>query len=90
MGLRLAPGYSSLNPTNLTTQEPNMNIAKNMEVIFITALALVSVTTLANAAVPAHRAAAPLIQQVDASVPMAVVTITAKRLTAAQKAQLGN
>jgi hypothetical protein len=67
-----------------------MNIAKNMEVIFITALALASVTTLASAAAPAHRTLAPAVQQVDATAPMAVVTITAKRLTAAQKAQLGN
>jgi hypothetical protein len=67
-----------------------MNIAKNMEVIFITALALASVTTLASAAAPAHRALVPVVQQVDATAPMAVVTITAKRLSAAQKAQLGN
>ncbi len=67
-----------------------MNIAKNMEVIFITVLAMASVTTLANAAMPAHRATTPVIQQVDASAPIAVVTITGKRLTAAQKAQLGN
>lgn len=69
-----------------------MNIAKNMELIFIAALALVSATTLANAAVPAHRAAPAVVSAtiVQASAPMAVVTITAKRLSAAQKAALGN
>ncbi|MES2758078.1 MAG: hypothetical protein V4693_11950 [Pseudomonadota bacterium] len=67
-----------------------MNIAKNMEVIFITALALVSVTSLASAAAPAHRVPAPIVQQADAAAPMTVVTITGKRLSAAQKAQLAN
>ena len=36
-----------------------MNIAKNMEIIFIAALALVSASTLANAAVPSHRQRLP-------------------------------
>jgi hypothetical protein len=73
-----------------------MNVAKHMEVIFIAALALVSASTLANAAVPAHRAAAvsmtPAVRAAApvATAPMAVVTITAKRLSAAQKAALGN
>lgn len=67
-----------------------MNIAKNMEVIFIAALALVSVTSLANAAVPAHRTVAPVAVQAQSIAPMTVVTITGKRLSAAQKAQLGN
>ncbi len=68
-----------------------MNAAKHMEVIFIAALALVSASTLANAAVPAHRSVhvAASAQLVGAA-PMAVVTITAKRLSAAQKAALGN
>lgn len=73
-----------------------MNIAKHMEFIFIGAIALVSASTLANAAVPAQRAATMLsAHQVQAAVqapaaPMAVVTITGKRLSAAQKAALGN
>ncbi|HEU4374834.1 MAG TPA: hypothetical protein VFS02_15155 [Telluria sp.] len=67
-----------------------MNIAKNMEVIFIAALALASVTSLANAAVPARHAVAPAAVQVQSGAPMTVVTITGKRLSAAQKAQLGN
>jgi hypothetical protein len=67
-----------------------MNIAKNMEIIFIAALALVSATSLASAAVPAHRAASPVLLQAQSTAPMTVVTITGKRLSAAQKAQLGN
>lgn len=67
-----------------------MNIAKNMEVIFIAALALASATGLAHAAVPAHRASNPVVQQAVSVAPMAVVTITGKRLSAAQKAALGN
>ena len=67
-----------------------MNIAKNMEVIFIAALALASVTSLANAAVPVRHAVSPVAVQVQSAAPMTVVTITGKRLSAAQKAQLGN
>ena len=68
-----------------------MNIAKNMEIIFIAALALVSASTLAYAAVPSHRAApAAAVTVTTPATTMAVVTITAKRLSAAQKAALGN
>ena len=67
-----------------------MNIAKNMEIIFVIALGLASVTGIATAAVPAHRAAAPLALQAGSDAHMTVVTITAKRLTPAQKAQLAN
>ena len=68
-----------------------MNIAKNMEIIFIAALALASATSLANAAALSHhRVTSPAAQHLEAAVPMAVVTITGKRLTAAQKAQLGD
>lgn len=67
-----------------------MNIAKNMEVIFLSTLLLVSATSLASAAAPSHRMPEKLVQQVDAGAPMTVVTITGKRLNAAQKAQLGN
>ena len=66
-----------------------MNIAKNMEIIFIAALALVSATSLASAAAPAHRSTSPVVQQAVAAAPMTVVTITGKRLSAAQKARLG-
>lgn len=68
-----------------------MNIAKHMEVIFIAALALASASTLAHAAVPSQRASIPGAHTVMVQgSTMAVVTITAKRLSAAQKAALGN
>ncbi|WP_426194814.1 hypothetical protein [Massilia sp. DWR3-1-1] len=72
-----------------------MNIAKHMEFIFIAALGLASVSTLASAAVPTHRTAhmSPLTSTPAAhhgAAPMAVVTITGQRLSAAQKAALGN
>ncbi|WP_426116270.1 hypothetical protein [Massilia sp. PWRC2] len=74
-----------------------MNAAKHMEIIFIAALALASVSTLAGASVPAHRSTpiAPMVRtQVSVmtapGAPMTVVTITAKRLSAAQKAALVN
>lgn len=67
-----------------------MNIAKNMDIIFLVALALVSATSLASAAVPAHRSTAPVALHSASALPMTVVTITGKRLSAAQKAQLGN
>jgi hypothetical protein len=68
-----------------------MNIAKNMEIIFIAALALASATSLASAAAPSHHRASPVAAlHTEAAVPMTVVTITGKRLSAAQKAQLGN
>lgn len=68
-----------------------MNIAKNMEAIFLVALGLVSVTTLATAAAPAARIAPPFVVQSAQAAPaagMQVVTITAKRLTAAEKMAL--
>lgn len=67
-----------------------MQIAKHMEAIFLAALALVSASSLADAAVPAPRALAPVAQLVHPGAAMAVVTITGKRLSAAQKAALGN
>jgi hypothetical protein len=67
-----------------------MNIAKNMEIIFVAALALASATSLASAAAPAHRTISPVALQAVVTAPMTVVTITGKRLSAAQKAQLGN
>ena len=70
-----------------------MNIAKNMEAIFVAVIALVSATTLATAAVPAHhlQAAAHVAKAsvAKADTPaMQVVTVSAKRLTAAEKAAL--
>lgn len=65
-----------------------MNIAKNMEAIFLTAVALASVTTFATASTPVQRTDAPALTQVTADTNMTVVTITGKRLSAAEKAAL--
>lgn len=65
-----------------------MNIAKNMEAIFLTAVALASVTTFAKASTPVQRTDAPALTQVTADTNMTVVTITGKRLSAAEKAAL--
>ena len=71
-----------------------MNIAKNMEAIFVAAIVVASATTFATAAVPATRSATPatapttaVVAKADTSA-MQVVTVTAKRLTAAEKAAL--
>jgi len=61
-----------------------MNIAKNMEVIFVAAIALIGATSLATAAANDRVAVAPV--AVSADVKMPVVIVTAKRLTAAEKA----
>lgn len=65
-----------------------MNIAKNMEAIFFVAIGLASATGFATAEAPAQRSvpaavAAPMVQA-----PMQVVTVSAKRLSAAEKAAL--
>lgn len=67
-----------------------MNIAKNMEAIFLTAIALASVTTFATASAPAQRTDSPAQVQVAADANMTVVTITGKRLSAAEKAALAD
>ncbi|MYN10312.1 hypothetical protein [Pseudoduganella aquatica] len=68
-----------------------MNIAKNMEAIFIAAVALASVASFATAAVPVTAPAAPAAVVAKApAAAMPVVTITAKRLSAAEKAALAN
>jgi hypothetical protein len=66
-----------------------MNIAKNMELIFFAALALASVTGLANAAAQSHKSGPVEVVKVGAAPTMTVITVTAKRLSAAEKAQLG-
>ena len=63
-----------------------MNIAKNMEAIFFAAIALISATTFANASAPAQRAQPAAVTSAAVQAPMQVVTISAKRLTAAEKA----
>jgi hypothetical protein len=63
-----------------------MNIAKNMEAVFVAAIALVAATSFATAAVPARQhpgaAAAPFVGK------MQVVTIVGKRLSATEKARI--
>lgn len=59
-----------------------------MEAIFLVALGLVSVTTLATAAAPAPHIAPPFAMQPAPEAGITVVTITATRLTAAEKARL--
>ena len=64
-----------------------MNIAKNMEAIFVAAIVVASATSFATAAVPAYRSAPVVEVKAEATV-MPTVTVTAKRLTAAEKAAL--
>ncbi|MBB5607501.1 MULTISPECIES: hypothetical protein [unclassified Janthinobacterium] len=67
-----------------------MNIAKNMEAIFVAIIAIAGATTLATAAVPKFHAA-PATANVIASadnVAMHTVYVSAKRLSPAEKAAL--
>jgi len=61
-----------------------MNIAKNMEAIFVVAIALIGVNSFATASSPVP--AAPIAVRADSAIPMQVVTVSAKRMTAAEKA----
>ncbi len=65
-----------------------MNIAKNMEAIIVVVIALIGVTSYATATA-ASLHAAPRVSAQD-STTMQVVTISAKRLSAAEKAQLAD
>ena len=68
-----------------------MNIAKHMETIFLSTLILIGATGMATAAVSKLQHKAPaerVIAVADADAPMAVVKVSAKRLTAAEKAAL--
>ena len=68
-----------------------MNIAKNMEIIFVTVAVIAGATSFATAAdAPAIMVAADrgVAHVATASADMPVVTVTAKRLTAAEKAAL--
>ncbi|WP_342118939.1 hypothetical protein [Pseudoduganella sp. OTU4001] len=65
-----------------------MNIAKNMEFIFLGAVALIGVTGFATAAAPLKTTAPAAIVAKAEVQNMPVVTVTAKRLTAAEKAGL--
>ena len=67
-----------------------MNIAKNMELIFVAALAVVSMTGMATASSVARPLPAPEVVKVGAATNMVVITVTGKRLSAAEKAQLAD
>jgi hypothetical protein len=69
-------------------KERIMNIAKNMEIIFVTAAVLLGATAYAGAAQQAAVALQPAVQVAAAQAPMQVVVIKAKRLTAVEKANL--
>lgn len=68
-----------------------MNVAKNMEAIFVATAVLLGVTSYAAAALPAHYAGHPAVvapaPAADAAA-MPVIVVSAKRLSAAQKAAL--
>jgi len=65
-----------------------MNIAKNMEVIFVAAAVIAAATSFATAAPAPAAPTAKIAVVASADVKMPVVTVTAKRLTAAEKAAL--
>jgi len=65
-----------------------MNIAKNMEAIFVAALIVAGLTGYATAAVPAFHAAHSTTVAVADAGTIPTVVITAKRLSAEQKAAL--
>ena len=65
-----------------------MNIAKNMEAIFVAIIAIAAATSLATAAVPKFRAApASIVASADQAT-MHTVYVSAKRLSAEEKAGL--
>jgi len=68
-------------------KETDMNIVKNMEAIFVAALAVAAFTTYATADVAA--VAKPAAQTI-AEGKIATVVVSTKRLTAAEKARLGS
>ena len=65
-----------------------MNIAKNMEAIVVAIIAIAAATSLATASVPASRSApAAIVASADA-VTTHVVYVSARRLSAEEKAAL--
>ena len=65
-----------------------MNALKHMEAIFVVALSVAGIGSYLAATAPdAYAAAAPARTATVAAPQMAVVTVVAKRLTAAEKAQ---
>lgn len=67
-----------------------MNIAKNMEVIFVAAVAIASMTGFATAAAEPRKITPPQVVKVGPDSTMMVITVTGKRLSAAEKAQLAD
>lgn len=65
-----------------------MNIAKNMEAIFFVAIGLASATGFATAEAPAPRSAPAAATAQVVQGPMQVVTVSAKRMSAEEKAAL--
>ena len=66
-----------------------MNIAKNMEVIFVAAVALIGSASFATATPQRALAPAAIVASAAPSADtMQVVTVSAKRLTLAEKARL--
>jgi len=80
-------GYSTTIPGSPTTQEHIMNISKNMEFIFSAIVLLATATNFATAGVPA-RAVSRAAAVAASDLHMQVVKVSAKRLTAAEKAAL--
>jgi hypothetical protein len=79
-------GYSEHIESRFTHRSHIMNIAKNMEVIFFAAIALASVTGFASASANAPVSRAPSYSAAAPQATMHVVTVSAKRMTAAEKA----
>ena len=65
-----------------------MNIAKNMEAIFVAIIAVAGATSLATAAVPTFRAAPAAIVASADQATTHTVHVSAKRLSAEEKAAL--
>jgi hypothetical protein len=63
-----------------------MNIAKHMEAIFLAVVAVIGATTFATAAPRSVAPAPALLAVADAAMP--VVVVSARRLSAAEKARL--
>jgi hypothetical protein len=81
----------SPNPQRTPMKENDMNVLKNMEAIFLAALVLAGMASYATAAIPAHLQPATRVMVGHTAVggqQMAVVTVTAKRLSAAEKARM--
>ena len=64
-----------------------MNIAKHMEAIFLAVVAVIGATTFATAGAPLQRSA-PGVAAAARGAVMPVVVVSARRLSAAEKAQL--